>query len=74
MDENQYNIVKVRDDKNPIKYSLNCETQNFDLVDQANLEWCNGSSFTKNELRTHIEPWLTSLFQSEHLSLSIGSG
>ena len=48
MDENQYNIVKVRDDKNPIKYSLNCETQNFDLVDQANLEWCNGSSFTKN--------------------------
>ena len=74
MDENQYNIVKVRDDKNPIKYSLNCETQNFDLVDQANLEWCNGSSFTKNELRTHIEPWLTSLFQSEHLSLLVGSG
>ena len=74
MDENQYNIVKVRDDKNPIKYSLNCETQNFDLVDQANLEWCNGSFFTKNELRTHIEPWLTSLFQSEHLSLLVGSG
>ena len=74
MDEKQYNIVKVRDDKNPIKYSLNCETQNFDLVDQANLEWCNGSFFTKNELRTHIEPWLTSLFQSEHLSLLVGSG
>src|SRR5699024_12238496 len=72
MDEKKYNIVKVRDDKNPIKYLLNDETGKFDLIDQANLEWCNGSSFTKNELITHIEPWLTSLFQSEHLSLLVG--
>ena len=74
MDEKKYNIVKVRDDKNPIKYLWNDETGKFDLIDQANLDWCNGSSFTKNELRTHIEPWLTSLFQSEHLSLLVGSG
>lgn len=28
----------------------------------------------KNELRKKIEPWLTSIFQSEHLSLLLGSG
>lgn len=74
MDEKKYNIVKVRDDKTPIKYLLNSETHEFELVDQENLDWCNGKSFSKSELRTHIEPWLTSLFQSEHLSLLVGSG
>lgn len=74
MDEKKYNVVKVRDDKTPIKYLLNSETHEFELVDQENLDWCNGKSFSKSELRTHIEPWLTSLFQSEHLSLLVGSG
>lgn len=74
MTETNYNVVKVRDDKTHIKYSLNSKTRKFDLVDQENLDWCNGKSFSKSELRTHIEPWLTSLFQSEHLSLLIGSG
>lgn len=74
MDEKKYNIVKVRDDKTPIKYLLNSETHKFELVDQKNLDWCNDKSFSKSELRTHIEPWLTSLFQSEHLSLLVGSG
>lgn len=74
MDEKKYNIVKVRDDKTPIKYLLNSETHEFELVDQENLDWCNGKSFSKSELRAHIEPWLTSLFQSEHLSLLVGSG
>lgn len=74
MDEKKYNVVKVRDDKTPIKYLLNSETHEFELVDQENLDWCNGKSFSKSELRAHIEPWLTSLFQSEHLSLLVGSG
>ena len=74
MDEKQYNIVKVRDDKNPIRYLLDYKTDRFNLVDSETLDWCNGSTFTRNELRTHIEPWLTSLFQSEHLSLLVGSG
>lgn len=74
MDEKKYNVVKVRDDKTPIKYLLNSETHKFELVDQENLDWCNGKPFSKSELRTHIEPWLTSLFQSEHLSLLVGSG
>ena len=34
----------------------------------------NGQSFSIKELRSRIEPWLTALFQSEHLSLLAGSG
>lgn len=68
------NIVKVRDDKAPIKYLLNAESEKFEFAAQHDLNWCEGESFTKNELRAHIEPWLTSLFQSEHLSLLVGSG
>ena len=30
--------------------------------------------FSSEQLRSEIEPWLTALFQSEHLSLLIGSG
>ncbi|WP_418548013.1 SIR2 family protein [Ruminococcus bromii] len=74
MDDKEYNIVKVRDDKTPIKYLPSNETHDFELVDQEKLDWCNGKFFSKSELRTHIEPWLTSLFQSEHLSLLVGSG
>lgn len=76
MEESQdnINIVKVRADRIPIKYSLDKENRKFKLIDQDNCDWCNGQFFTKNELRTHIEPWLTSLFQSEHLSLLVGSG
>ena len=72
--QNNINIVKVRADRIPIKYSLDKENRKFKLIDQDNCDWCNGQFFTKNELRTHIEPWLTSLFQSEHLSLLVGSG
>lgn len=74
MDDKKYNIVKVRDDKTPIMYLPSSETHDFELVDQEKLDWCNGKYFSKSELRTHIEPWLTSLFQSEHLSLLVGSG
>lgn len=33
-----------------------------------------GQEFKERELRPRIEPWLTSLFQSEHLTLLAGSG
>ena len=74
MDDKKYNIVKVRDDKTPTKYLPSNETHDFELVDQEKLDWCNGKFFSKSELRTHIEPWLPSLLQSEHLSLLVGSG
>ncbi len=34
----------------------------------------NGDEITIDKLRKHIEPWLTALFQSEHLNLLIGAG
>lgn len=74
MNDQECNIVKVRDDKTPIKYMFDAGSNGFKLVNQTEVDWCNDRSFTKNELRAHIEPWLTSLFQSEHLSLLVGSG
>lgn len=68
------NFIKVRDDKEPIHFRLNKESNDFELESGQVLDWCSGSNFTKNDLRTRIEPWITSLFQSEHLSLLIGSG
>ena len=38
-----------------------CDLSNDDLKDT-------------NKFRKHIEPWLTAVFQSEHLSLLVGSG
>lgn len=34
----------------------------------------NRNTIKKSDLRQGIEPWLTSLFQSEHLSLLTGTG
>ena len=64
------NIIKTRDDRELI------------LVDKdgkvANPGDCNWipkeGDITKSVFRSRIEPWLTSLFQSEHLSLLCGSG
>ena len=36
--------------------------------------WGDANGFSKRVLHDRIEPWLTSLFQSEHLSLLLGSG
>lgn len=74
MNNQECNIVKVRDDKIPVEYMFDAESKGFTLLNQTEVGWYNDQSFTKNELRAHIEPWLTSLFQSEHLSLLVGSG
>lgn len=36
--------------------------------------WMKDDTIKVDELRAHIEPWLTSLVQSEHLSLLTGAG
>ncbi len=41
---------------------------------EENPGWVTNDSFGDKELRQRIEPWLTALFQSEHLSLLLGSG
>lgn len=66
------NILKIRNDECVLlKYSEN----KFEINDDKSLSWLSSSnSINLSVLRSGIEPWLTSLFQSEHLSLLIGTG
>ncbi|MCX2795336.1 SIR2 family protein [Microbulbifer thermotolerans] len=66
------NILKVRDDHRPLHFTE--EGDSFRLNEGSQASWLSGESFDYKELRNRIEPWLTSLFQSEHLSLLAGSG
>lgn len=69
------NILKVRDDNKPIKFCKITEKEyDFQLVDNCTTAWCPGEKFSISDLRGRVEPWLSSLFQSEHLSLLVGSG
>ena len=68
----QKNILKVRDDYRPVFFIQQGDSFQFDSG--VEVSWSNGSPFGRKELRNRIEPWLTALFQSEHLSLLTGSG
>lgn len=64
------NIIKTRDDRELI---LVDKDENVSNPDDCN--WIpDDEKITKSVFRSRIEPWLTSLFQSEHLSLLCGSG
>jgi len=72
-------ILKTRDDPSPIflKREAGAEetAQLFSLSDNAKCSWAKAEdTFGPETLRTRIEPWLTALVQSEHLSLLLGSG
>lgn len=66
------NTLKIRDDHQPLRFTA--EGDAFKLQDGSQAAWLTGKTFGPKELRNRIEPWLTSLFQSEHLSLLAGSG
>lgn len=68
------NILKVRDDNEIINFYKTNEGE-YSLSEGMKYSWlkCN-DKITTVELRQRIEPWLTALFQSEHLSLLVGSG
>ena len=78
MDKTQQ-ILKTRDDNKPIDF-LKVEnpedsTKPFVLKEGDSCPWLKkDASFGTTELRPRIEPWLTALCQSEHLSLLLGSG
>lgn len=46
----------------------------FEIQGTDSPSWATGDEFTLLQLRNQVEPWLTALFQSEHLSLLAGSG
>lgn len=79
-DENKNDqILKCRDDKAPIMLSKTTGEPEaevaFTLAQGSTCSWLKKDEATGPEkLRPRIEPWLTALFQSEHLSLLIGSG
>ena len=77
--EDGHQIIKTRDDYAPVclqHVATPSEPEKpFRLSPNAECSWAKDSeSFGPEMLRPRIEPWLTALFQSEHLSLLIGSG
>ena len=64
------NIIKTRDDRELVFIDKDGKVQNDDVC-----SWLpDNGNINKTVFRSRIEPWLTSLFQSEHLSLLCGSG
>ena len=72
-ERNDKNILKSRDDSAPIFFKK-IDEEKFELCDGSQCGWADNKGFNSKDLRHRIEPWLTSLFQSEHLSLLVGSG
>ncbi len=78
MTENRQ-ILKSRDDNRPVVLVKATESGDaakpFVLADGCESSWLKqGVSVGSSDLRPRIEPWLTALCQSEHLSLLLGSG
>lgn len=67
------NIIKVRDDYEPIQFESTGKLNKFKICEGSTASWTD-QEFTAKDLRSRVEPWLSSLFQSEHLSLLVGSG
>lgn len=82
------NIIKTRDDAFPICLCpIESKPKCFRLASEKEVSdasfalgevegqphWAK-EEITRKDLRQRIEPWLTALFQSEHLSLLAGSG
>jgi len=72
-------LLKSRDDKTPIRLIANTDKSDtqkpFKLSEGEESSWLKPNTpVGPSELRPRIEPWLTALFQSEHLGLLIGSG
>lgn len=81
VDWSKENFIKVRDDDFPVKLEwVSANPAHFKAGDSAPAWYKNKKNeaeencITVNDLRSRIEPWLTALFQSEHLSLLVGSG
>lgn len=74
------NVVKCRDDPQPVIFepsatSTDPNDPHFLLREGSTCSWAKpGESVGREQLRPRIEPWLTALCQSEHISLLLGSG
>jgi hypothetical protein len=72
------NILKIREDTEPLTLEQNERGGTFSIASDKTLSsWFptdKADAIKPSDLRGGIEPWLTSLFQSEHLSLLAGTG
>lgn len=72
--ESREQTLKTRDDHKPV-FLHPQEDGKFRVSADAECAWAASDKMLgATELRPRIEPWLTALVQSEHLSLLIGSG
>lgn len=71
-------VLKARDDHAPVFLNRTADSpgaDQFTLHTDSQCSWAKpGEAFGAEKLRPRIEPWLTALVQSEHLSLLVGSG
>lgn len=72
-------IIKTREDNEPVFLARSRESDGagdrYKLTDDSTCSWAKADDpFGPETLRPRIEPWLTALVQSEHLSLLVGSG
>ena len=67
IESNWEHVLKVRNDRTPRKLKVALDGERTTIADAD-------KNFTIANLREQIEPWLTALFQSEHLSLLTGAG
>jgi len=75
--ENKEQIIKTREDTAQVTLvRTTTEAKDFfKLKEGVSCSWAKtDEKFGPEKLRERIEPWLTALCQSEHLSLLIGSG
>jgi SIR2-like domain len=76
---NHEQIIKCHDDHIPVRLGIadtaTDSAEKFKLLEGTSCSWASTDQlFGPEKLRSRIEPWLTALVQSEHLSLLIGSG
>jgi len=70
-------ILKCRDDPKPIFFKKESDHTplQFVLTEDSGCSWIKkDETFGPEKIRSRVEPWLTALCQSEHLSLLIGAG
>jgi len=70
------NILKVRNDTDKFEFPASSGADGKFSIDGSTScpSWLGPHEFYLRDLRQGIEPWLTALFQSEHLSLLTGTG
>jgi len=74
--QNGQQVIKTRDDpERLILAPIPSANNRFKLAEGLSCSWAKAEEeFGPEKLRERIEPWLTALCQSEHLSLLVGSG